>query len=137
MFHKTFLLLVILVAQVANADELFSVDPNRIRQVALDAALLKYPEYLPGDLVSEEGPVFISCWPKHRYLCVAHISFNILSSVVREVNREDDKCVQLTTTNHIAVNLLPDGSVSRIINSGTSSGEEAVECPIAPEAEKS
>ena len=123
-------LLLASVMQSAFGDELFSVDVERIKQTAIDAALEKYPNLLPGDLDNESMAVHISCYEPSE--CQADMTFKILSSVVEEeIQREGDTCSQTTKSKNVRVTIDSDGSVSRISDTSFGSSTRTVECPAS------
>ena len=61
MLRMTIVFLMGLVMQSAYGEELFSIDAERIKQAAIDGALLDHPELLPADLAGKnEGMIHIT-----------------------------------------------------------------------------
>lgn len=114
------------------AKKLFSADVERIRQIAIDAALLEHPELLPGDLADKnEGYlVHITCLTRpSTYNCQAHTRFKILSTVKGNIVREGDICFQKAEYKDVSVTVLSDGSVESVNSSGRSTGMRSIDCP--------
>ena len=129
MLRIMILFLMGLVMQSAYGEEVFSIDVDRIRQVAIDAALAEYPELLPGDLEdNRDGLVTLICFGQSSR-CHANISFKVLSSAKEYIVREGDTCSQSTEYNAVTVTVLPDGSILRINNSGGNTDSKPVDCP--------
>ena len=131
MLRITIFFLMSVVTLSAYGEELFSVDAARIKQVAIDAALLDHPELLPADLAGKnEGMIHIVCLNKDlSYKCKAFISFDILSTTQEVIRREGDRCFQSTTTESVQVTVLSDGSVSEINNSGRGTSSRSIDYP--------
>ena len=131
MLRMTIVFLMGLVMQAASGEELISVDIDSLREIALDAALLDQPELLPGDLVDgHNGMINIICIPKlWGDRCQAHFSFDIVSTTTEDIVREGDTCSKKTTSKHVSVTVLSDGSVSRINNSGSGTSSRSIDCP--------
>ena len=131
MLRITIVFLMGLVMQAASGEELISVDIDRLREIALDAALLDHPELLPGDLVDgHNGMINIICIPKlWGDRCQAQFSFDIVSTTTKNVKRDGDKCYEETNTKHVSVTVLPDGSVMDINNSSSRSSSKSIDCP--------
>ena len=131
MLRMTIVFLMGLVMHSASGEEVFSIDVERIKQVALDAALVEYPELLPGDLEDRtNGVVTLICFPRDSgYKCHAKQSFKVLSSAQEDIVREGDTCSQRTEYNMVSVAVLPDGSISRIYTSGGNTSTKPIDCP--------
>ena len=130
MLRMTIVFLMGLVMQSAYGEEAFSVDFDRIKQVAIDAALSEYPELLPGDLADQYDMVSILCLARESsYKCHANINFKVLSSAKEDIVREGDTCSQRTEYNTVSVAVLPDGSISRIYTSGGNTSTKPIDCP--------
>ena len=108
------------------------MDIERIKQIATDAALLNHPELLQADLVesNESNMIRILCLPTFfPYECQASVRFSILSTTTTDIQREGDRCSEMTTMKTVTVTVLPDGTVSNIKNSGRSSSSQSIDCP--------
>ena len=132
MLRMTIFFLVAILIKPAYGEEAFSVDVERIKQIAIDAALHEHPELLPGDLADESDEMIsIICLPRDLfYKCHANITFEILSTKKVDIVHEGDSCSQRTETKFVSVAVLPDGSISRVYSSGTGQSEEPIDCPL-------
>ena len=125
------MILISLAIRSAHGEELFYAHVEQIRQAAIDAALIKHPEFLPGDLADDGvGLIYVTCWTEEApYQCQADLRFQISSTIVEAIVHKADRCYQTTTSNSVSVTVLPDGSVLRVNSSGYGSTQSSVDCP--------
>jgi len=131
MLRITILFLMSVVTLSAYGEEAFSVDVDRIKQVAIDAALNNHPELLPGDLTDNRGGLIqITCWSENQKKCQAHVQFGILSTTTKEeIVREGDTCRQKTVLRSVHVTVLPDGGVLSVNSHGSGASTISIDCP--------